>query len=105
MCKAYEVSYAGGVYATDNSGAYYYLNASGGSSTGSIWWWTMSPYNWYRGNSWAIVFVVGGSGDPGRLNGSYVNSAYVVRPVVSLKKEVVVTEGDGSSSLPYQVSL
>ena len=65
----------------------------------------LTYYNWYSGNSWAIVFVVGGSGDPGRLNGSYVNSAYVVRPVVSLKKEVVVTEGDGGSSLLYQVSL
>jgi len=105
MCKAYEVSYAGGVYATDNSGAYYYLNASGGSSTGSYYWWTMSPYC-FNGSVNAGIFVVYGSSNFGYLGYTYVSvNSYVVRPVISLKKEVVVTGGDGSANSPYEILL
>jgi len=106
LMTADEVSYAGGLYNSNNFGAYYYLNASGGSSTGSYYWWTMSPFYWYGSDANVGMFDVDGSGNPGRLTwDSPTHTNVVVRPVVSLKKETTVTGGDGSSSSPYQVSL
>jgi len=108
LMTADEVSYAGGLWTTNNPGAYYYLNASGGSSTGSSYWWTMSPsyFTVSSSYSWAIVFYVGGSGsDPGNLIDDYVNITRVVRPVVSLKSSVLVTGGTGTASDPYTLSM
>jgi len=120
LMTADEVSYAGGVYKTQNTKSYYYLNKARGSSTGSSWWWTMSPssYLYWNGipepaslftstrlvtGSVAYMFGVGGSGDPGRLGSNDVSATHVVRPVVSLKAEVGVIGGDGSSNNPYTV--
>ena len=97
-----EVSYAGGLWATNNTKAYYYLNASGGSSTGGNYWWTMSPYGW-EGS--VRLFGVHGSDYPGQLYYSPINSSGVVRPVISLKSSVLVTGGTGTASDPYTVSL
>ena len=64
---------------------------------------TLSPYNWNGSN--ANVFRVGGSSNPGYLDNNGVHGTNVVRPVVSLKAEVVITGGDGSSSNPYTVTM
>jgi len=103
LMTADEVSYAGGVYLSNNPGAYYYLNASGGSLTGSSCWWTMSPYD----SSGYVVFAfsVRGSDYLGRFNSNGVHATNVVRPVVSLKPEVMVTGGDGSANNPYELTL
>ena len=53
-------------------------------------YWTMSPYYW-RG-SLALVFFVYGSSDPGYLYYAYVNSSNVVRPVISLKSDIQLTD-------------
>ena len=95
-----EVSFAGGVYAT-NAPTWYYKNSANGSSTGSTWWWLLSPNNWSGGS--ADVFSVLGSSTPGRLNGSNVGSAYGVRPAISLKSCIKTSGGDGSATNPYTI--
>jgi len=105
LMTADEVTYAGGLAGKTSPKSYYYLNASGESSTGSNNWWTMSPYC-FNGSVNAGIFVVYGSSNFGYLGYTYVSvNSYVVRPVISLKKEVVVTGGDGSANSPYEILL
>ena len=103
MITTDEVSYAGGLWNGNNSNGYYYLNSSGGSSTGSNYWWTMSP-SFSRGTQ-AVVLSVGGSSVFDALDDAYVYVSYVIRPVISLKKEVLVTGGSGTGNDPYIVSM
>ena len=97
-----EVSFAGGLYVTKNSLAYYYLNKTGGSATGSTFWWTMSPYRW--GAGYANVFVVSAS-NPGYLGSNDIPYAGGVRPVVSLKGCTLSSGGTGTGDNPYTVSI
>ena len=53
-------------------------------------YWTMSPS--YFSGGIAFVFYVIGSAYPGHLNYNFVNSSYGVRPIISLKSNVSVTE-------------
>ena len=68
----------------------------------NIWYWTMT-YSHSDSDNWAIVFEVGGSSDPGYLDWKSVNSTYGVRPVISLKSDVLLT-GDGSKERPYEIA-
>ena len=97
-----EVSFAGGVYNTRLSSPYtwYYANSTGGSVVSSGSWWLLSPYRWYSSKSNGID--VYGSGSPGRFFPSVVNTAYAVRPVISLSSCVKVT-GTGTSDNPYVI--
>ena len=99
LITADEISYAGGLYKTNNTSYYIAQNASSGASN----WWTMSPYYWYSNG--AGVFLVGGSSDTGLLNNRYVNNALGVRPVISLKSCVLYSSGSGTASDPYTVEL
>ena len=100
LMTADEIAYAGGIYG-DNEPMWYYTNSSLESSTGSTVWWLLSPSYW--GDSYAIVFNVIGSFNPGLLSYKEVNNAYGVRPVVSLKSCTLWSRGDGSSSSPYEI--
>ena len=100
LMTADEVSFAGGLFAT-NASTWYYYNSAKGSSTGSTWWWLLSPRDWY--DSRAYVFYVYGSSYPGRLSYYNVNNAYGVRPAISLKSCVKTSGGDGSASAPYTI--
>ena len=100
LMTADEVSFAGGVYAT-NAPTWYYKNSANGSSTGSKSWWLLSPYHWFI--SYANVFFVYGSSYLGYLNDSGVNSADGVRPAVSLKSCVKYSTGNGSANEPYTI--
>ena len=100
LMTADEISYAGGVY-DKNSLTWYYYNSVKSSSTGSINWWLISPFNWY-GNT-AYTFLVYGSNHSGVLGNSYVNNTLGVRPVISLKADVVYKSGDGTASSPYEI--
>lgn len=64
-------------------------------------YWTITPSHWNGSN--AVVFVVGGSGTPGGLTRAHVHNSFVVRPVVSLKSDVLLT-GDGSKDNPYLIN-
>jgi len=106
--------YASGAIRKTNKKAYYYLVKDGVSNiTKGYGFWTMTPGD-FR-NSSASVFYVDGIGKGGSLvaypggldqNNFGVSSAYLfVRPVISLKKEVLVNSGDGSGNNPYEVAL
>ena len=99
LITADEISYAGGVWATNNSNYYIAQNAS----SGAYYWWTMSPYYWINGR--ASVFRVSGSFDTGRLGLDYVGGTSGVRPVISLKSCVLASGGSGTASDPYTVEL
>ena len=100
LMTADEVSFAGGLYG-DNAKTWYYYNSAKGSSTGSTWWWLLSPNYW--NGSYAFVFNVSGSDDPGYLDSGRVNGPYGVRPAVSLKSCVKTSGGDGSANAPYTI--
>ena len=96
-----EVAFAGGVY-QNTATAWYYYNSVKGSSTGEEWWWLMSPHDKY--SKLAIAFSVIGSDSPGDFGGySYVGNTGSVRPVISLKSDVLYKSGDGSANSPYQI--
>ena len=100
LMTADEVSFAGGLYGT-NAPTWHYYNSANGSSTGLTWWWLLSPSSW--DGSYAYVFRVYGSSNPGYLLNNNVNSANGVRPAVSLKSCVKTSGGDGSASAPYTI--
>ena len=100
LMTADEVSFAGGLWAT-NASTWYYYNSAKGSSTGSTWWWLLSPNYWGGGS--ALVFNVYGSSLPGYLYSDGVYRAGGVRPSVSLKSCVKTSGGDGSASDPYTI--
>ena len=101
LMTADEIAYAGGVFAQNAPSTYYYLNASSGSATGTNWWWTMSPYNFT--GSGAVVFCVGGPSYPGYLHGCSADNPDTVRPVVSLKSCVLLSDAAGTNTDPFVV--
>ena len=100
LMTADEISYAGGLWAADAL-TWYSKNSTRDSSTGRIWWWTMSPYRWR--SSFAYVFYVKGSSNPGYLGNTNVGNTSGVRPVISLKSCVLTSGGDGTASNPYTI--
>ena len=100
LMTADEVSFAGGLYGT-NAPTWYYYNSANVSSTGDTWWWLLSPFNWF--GSYARVFFVRGSSNPGHLVNNYVDITYGVRPAISLKSCIKYSTGDGSASAPYTI--
>ena len=100
LMTADEVSFAGGLWAT-NAPTWYYKNSANGSSTGSTWWWLLSPVDWR--DSYPYVFFVGGSSNPGFLGSNGVDYTGAVRPAISLKSCVKYSSGNGSASDPYTI--
>ena len=100
LMTADEVSFAGGLWAT-NAPTWYYYNSANGSSTGSTYWWLLSPSSW--DGSDAGVFRVSGSSNPGYLYNNHVSNTYGVRPAISLKSCIKTSGGDGSASAPYTI--
>ena len=100
LMTADEVSFAGGLD-VNNARTWYYYNSAKGSSTYSTYWWLLSPNYWV--GSVTLVFCVGGNVNPGRLDESVVSNARGVRPVISLKSNVVWSSGDGTATNPYQI--
>ena len=103
LMTADEIMRAGGKGGTSLSSPYawYYLNSANGSITGSTYWWLLSPGRW--SGSYAVVFGVRGSGDPGVVYGIDVSDTGGVRPAVSLKSCVKTSGGDGSANSPYTI--
>ena len=100
LMTADEVSFAGGLYLT-SAPTWYYYNSANKSSTGSTDWWLLSPNYW--SGSYARVFGVGGSSDPGHLYRDDVYGTGGVRPVISLKSCIKYSTGNGSASDPYTI--
>ena len=60
--------------------------------------WLLTPPSDLAGLAWFVF----SSGDTG---GDRVYNAYGVRPVLYLNSEATIESGDGSSSLPYRLSV
>ena len=99
-----EVVFAGGVYhSTGSLKPWYNRNSKTGdpgtdpsySAVGSHWYWSMSPAGdtGSNGNGYMIIYP--------QLSGSLSGAA--VRPVISLKGNLIVASGNGSVSSPYQI--
>ena len=86
---------------------YAYVNTSScyNNSSSHNWmylndvWWTLSPASYGTSTNVWHVSSRGGFGH------NYAYRSYGVRPVVTLKPEVKITSGDGSSTNSYQLSL
>ena len=64
----------------------------------------MSPSHVYS-NSCARVCSVNGSSSPGVFGYDNVNNSRTIRPVISLKPDVVVLKGKGTNENPYEVEI
>ena len=89
LLTADEIVLAGGRGATVNYDYYLY--------TGQYWW-SLSP--WYFEAYYAYGFAVNSNGT---LDGNGVYGHNGVRPSVSLAPNIMVVNGDGSSTSPYEV--
>ena len=98
-----EIMRAGGKYGSGFTSPYawFYLNSADGSITGLTYWWLLSPHHW-RGD-YAYVLSLHGSNGPGQLDLEGVPNANGVRPVISLKSNVLYKSGDGSANSPYEI--
>ena len=100
LMTADEIAYAGGVVGK-NAPIWYYSNSLLESSTGLAYWWLLSPYYWDSYSDY--IFMVGGSNYPGDLSATGVTGTHGVRPVISLKNDLLYKSGDGSATNPYEV--
>ena len=91
LITADEISYAGGVWRTNNTSYYLYTEEN---------YYTMSPESFSATGSSAFVLNVDSDG---ALYSMYVYGSQCVRPVINLDAEVTLT-GNGTVDLPYQVS-
>ena len=99
-----EAMYAGIVNLDDNQLSNSYLNFNNNNqlSTGGNYWWTMSSC-WFNGENPYVVYIPGNI-NPGYSVGSGVGRDMAVRPVISLRKELLYKSGDGSATNPYEVN-
>ena len=89
LISADEVAFAGGVFNSSNSSYYLYNSAA---------YWTMSPY--YFSSSYAYVFLVYNNG---YLLTNIVHNPHGVRPVINLRSDVQISEGNGTQNNPFKV--
>ena len=104
LMTADEVSFAGGLMYT-NAPTWYYLNNKGTSSINTDFkeWWLMTPTYWYS-DKIAITFKVSSfENRKAHLSAQSVFDNLYIRPVISLKKELLYKTGDGSATKPYEI--
>ena len=103
LMTADEVVFAGGVLGTSllSPYAWYYTNSQGKSITDYNNWWSLSPDGW--SGSYAGIWYVYGSDDPGLLRINVVQNSRAVRPAISLDSCVQVKSGDGTPDSPYEI--
>ena len=102
LMTADEITYAGGKSGKSLTSPYawYYLNSAGGSITGGLTWSSLSATYWdvhlYH------VYAAGGSFKIS-LDSSLGHNPLGVRPVISIKSDVLYSSGDGSPENPYEI--
>ena len=104
LMTADEISYAGGVW-IKNAATWYYLNSKGSVSikNGQNEWWLLSAASWDTDKS-SVVFKVSSSQDrKAQFGAQSVQYKLHVRPVISLKKDLLYKSGDGSATNPYEI--
>ncbi len=104
LMTADEISYAGGVW-TKNAATWYYLNSKGNASikNGQNEWWLLSAASWDTDKS-SVVFKISSAQDrKAQFGAQSVQYKLHVRPVISLKSDVLHKSGDGSATNPYEI--
>ena len=104
LMTADEISYAGGVW-IKNAATWYYLNSKGNASikNGQNEWWLLSAASWDTDKS-SVVFKVSSAQDrKAQFGAQSVQYKLHVRPVISLKKDLLYKTGDGSATSPYEI--
>ena len=104
LMTADEISYAGGVW-IKSAATWYYLNSKGNASikNGQNEWWLLSAASWDTDKS-SVVFKVSSSQDrKAHFGAQSVQYKLHVRPVISLKKDLLYKTGDGSATNPYEI--
>ncbi len=77
-------------YDTTDKSNYLYYNGS---------WWSFSPIN--STDSSAVVFIIHSI----FIHSNNVNNVRVVRPIINLRADIIITGGDGTKTSPYEVSI
>lgn len=95
LITADEASFAGSGRNTASQGSYY--NANSFLRSGSDFW-TMSPY--YRYSSYAHNFYLNATG---YVQNARIDTAYGIRPVISLKEGTEAVSGSGTATDPWVV--
>ena len=92
-----EIVYAGG---GDSSNSNYYLN----NNAKAYWWWMLSPdfFDYVEGNvATSQIFYL--EGDGSILDYNVFHNAASLRASVSIKSDVIVSDGVGTISDPYVI--
>ncbi len=85
-------------------GPYCALNATGGSSTGSKEWWLMTPAYLSIHNNYSYMCTARDfSPHLGGNSSLWVYKVAAIRPVISLKPNVLWESGDGTFANPYKI--
>ena len=93
-----EIVYAGADANWNENYAYYLLNDYQRGKY--LYWWALSPYGFDSDYGGAFRVAYSGS-----LDFNYVNSAYALRPSVSLKSSTLINAGgEGTLAKPYEVA-
>ena len=94
LITADEVALAGGVFGLKNEEYYLSTNKN---------YFTMSPSYYDSQNTFLHMYYVTGTGE---LNlWSYVTSSLGVRPVINIRSDVLIAQGDGTSENPFILQL
>ena len=104
LMTADEVAFAGGVFYTPSTSPYFWAinNSNNDSITGTQLWWTMTPKAFNSGYGGSYL-AVSGSVAPGRIGEPQRFLSLVLRPVISLKGDLIYKSGDGSAEHPYEI--
>ena len=95
LISADEVSFAGGVYGTNNTSFYLYTGLN---------YWTMTPYEMeVSGSVFSRSYAAKNMYVGSSLNNNVVSNSYGVRPVINIKGDIQISSGTGTSSDPYVV--
>ena len=103
LMTADEIAFAGGVTYKNNASAWYTINSEGNSITGEYYWWTMTPHSFDSIN--AFNFMITNIGSIGEFDVSYYDNRMAIRPVISLKSDVLWLSGNGTAESPYEIML
>ena len=98
LITADEIVYAGSSFELNNGNIWHIKNSDLKSSFGDNNWWTMSPSTWNTARSFNSVV----RSTYARIEGHASYEDYYVRPVISLKKDLLYKSGDGSATNPYE---
>ena len=77
----------------------YLYSSTSSEEKESYAWWTMSPY------TSSAIYAAYAAGNSGIISYNTDENYVVIRPVINLKAEVEIIDGNGTSERPYRIYL